>query len=245
MKTRQIRIRKPRGLFLSLLIGVVVSVPGTANATNGAHFTSLTADYVELDLDPEDYQGTEDDDGHADDLVVSFTETGTGNSKVMDITVTVVREITMTCVSAFGGDVVLATEEPISLRFPDESSEASATFVTDDQGQLTGTVPIHTSLGGYWSEETEEEASEWQPGDVFPRQNNATGVYLLKDYSITYTDLTVTDNENGGASATVHRVESIPGEPGYSSDDVTVAVGAGELFGVSCTIESATAGHCF
>ena len=232
---------KNRGLgylLLLSLMGALVSLPSPAHATNGAQFTSLSAEYVELDTNPNDGIYTDDRDGHADDLIVTFTESGMGNSKIIDITVSAVREISMTCLSATGSEVVVATEEPVSLRFPNESSEASATFLTDDDGHLTGIVPIHTSLAGYWA--SNEEGYEWRPGDVCPTQKNTTGVvYVLKDYSLTYTNLAVIDNENGGASASLDRVA-----PGYTSHDVTVAIGGGDFFGLSCTIHDDLGGNC-
>lgn len=238
------KMRKLEALLLSLMVGAVICLPGVANATKGARFTSLAAEYVELDKEPDDFNGTDDGDGHEDDLIVSFTETGTGNSKHMDIIVTAVREVTMTCVSAYGGGIVLSSEDPIALHFPDESSETSATYTTDDNGTLTGVVALHTSLQGYWRD-TGDDTYEWERGDVCPKEHNGPGVYVLKDYAITYTDLTVTDNENGGASASIARVEDVPGEPCYRWDDLlTVGFSGGDFFGFSCTIHDAESGHC-
>lgn len=205
--------------FRSILILVILVASSVladleiATATNGARFTSLSAEYVELENDEPDDIYTMDRDGHEDDLIVTFTETGAGNSKNMDITVTATREVSMTCVSAFDSNILVQTEEPVSLRFPDEEPPgASATFVTDDNGRLTGTVPIHTSLAGYFTPWSDEEGSRWEPGHICPNPRDGVGIYVLKDYSLTYTDLTVTDNENGGATASLERVE-----PGYNA----------------------------
>lgn len=232
-------IRKLGALLLTVLVGALVFTPGTASATNGAQFTSLSAEYVELDSVLNDGQ-TDDDDGHEDDLIVTFTETGAGNSDNMDITVSATREVTVTCVSAFDSNILVQTEEPVSLRFPDdEPPGASATFVTDENGRLTGTVPIHTSLAGYWTPWSHEEGSRWELGHVCPNPRDGVGIYVLKDYSLTYTDLTVTDHENGGATASIDRVE-----PGYS-DPTFMQFGVyGPLFGFICTIEDSQSGNC-
>ena len=208
------KVRKLEALFLSLMVGAVISTPRVANATNGAQFTSLEAVCIGLN-----------DNGicETDDLEVTFTETGIGNGQVSDITVTAVREVTMTCVSAFD-EVLVSSSEPIEHSFPEgEPSGASAQFTTDANGHLVGTVQIHTDLHE----------------DICPKESNTVGAYLVKDYTLTYTNVTVTDNENGGATASIDTVE-----PSYSSDDVTVAVGGGETFGMSCTIESETSGNC-
>ena len=243
------KIRKLETLFLSLMVGAVIYTPGVTNATNGARLTLQPPEYVELDMDPDDFQGTEDDDGHADDLMVTFTETGFGNSKNMDITVSAVREISATCVSANGGGIALSSEDTIVIRVPDESSEPSATFASDDDGRLTGTVPLHTSFADSARRSLDEESGEytyeWERGDVCPKEPDGPGVLVLKDYAITYTDLTVIDHENGGASASIARVEEVPGEPGYRWEELlTVGVTDGNFFGFSCTIESLEAGHC-
>jgi hypothetical protein len=66
--------------------------------------------------------------------------------------------------------------------------------------------------------------------------------YMWKDYSLTYTSVTVTDYENGGASASIDRVE-----PGYSSDNVGFGLSSTlheDLFGFSYEIEDPDSGHC-
>src|SRR5688572_10871256 len=105
-------VQKFGTLFIPIFVGAVVFVPGAASATNGAQFTSLSAEYVELDTYADDIYSN-DNDGHADDLVVRFSETGIGNSKVSDITVTATREVAVTCVSADRA-VSVITSDPLS-----------------------------------------------------------------------------------------------------------------------------------
>lgn len=222
------KIRKLQALSLSLMVGAVTYMPGVAHATNGARFTSLSAEYFEGNTD-DFYQP----DGHIDDLEVSFTETGVGNSKTSDITVTARREVSVTCISA-GRQYLVNSTEPLEYRFSDgESPDGSAEFSTDENGHLTGTVQIYTVL----------------EADICPKDPNVTddgtsvddeaAVYAVKDYSLTYTNVTVTDNENGGATATIDRVE-----PGYT-DPTLIRFGIyGPLFGFFCTIEDAGSGNC-
>jgi hypothetical protein len=132
MRTRCRRIVRARArefLFLILALSALVVAPGIASATTGAKFTLLSAEYVGENPWP--------DDGHTDDLLVTFTARGIGNSKDMDIRVSAVREVTITCISALGEFRVSATK-PISHKFSDrESPTAPATFMSDDNANLT------------------------------------------------------------------------------------------------------------
>lgn len=215
------KIRRFGTLFVPMLVGAAVFVPSAAIATNGAQFTSLSAEYVELDLDPDDFEGTEDDDGHADDLIVTFTETGIGNSKVSDLTVTATREATVTCIAP-GRTISVLASDPLSVNVTEgeDLSDASASFTTDQNGHLVGTVFFHTTL-----------ATEVCPYDP----NHA---YVVSDYSLVYTNVTVTDNENG-ASASTGRLD-----PGYSWSGTTVISPDLGLFGFTCTIEEDLSGNC-
>ena len=206
------KIHKLVSLFVPILVGAVVFVPVTASATNGGQFTSLSADYVELGID---------DDGHSDDLVVTFTETGTGNSKLSDITVTATREATATCVAP-GRTISRFTSDPLSVRLTEgeSPSDASAQFTTDENGLLTGTVFIRTTL--------QSEVCPFDPDHA----------YVVTDYSLVYTNVTVTDNENE-ASAAIERAD-----PGYNWSGATVTTPDLFVAGLSCTIESAEDGHC-
>ena len=215
------KIRRFGTLFVPLFIGVAVFVPSAAVATNGAQVHIVSADYIELDLDPEDFQGTEDGDGHADDLAVTFTETGTGNSKVSDITVTATREASVTCVAP-GHTISVITSDPFSVNLTEgeDPPGASAQFPTDQNGHLTGTAYLRTSFRA----------------EVCPYDSDHG--YLISDYSLVYTNVAVTDNENG-ASASMERTED-----SYSWSGTTVATPDTPLFGFACTIESPTAGRC-
>lgn len=216
------KLHKLEALFLSMLIGAVMLVPNVARATNGAQFTSLSAEYVELDMGPKD------GDEHADDLAITFTETGTGNSSVVDITVSAIRDISITCVTTTGSFSVNVTE-PVTYEYPDgRAAVDSSTFTPDDNGHLTGTVFIPTTFRV----------------EVCPQSDPTTGVptvvYAFKDYSVIYTDVTVTDNENGGASATLDRAE-----PGYTDSNL-VTFGTGDLVivGFECAFRDAENGGC-
>ena len=166
-----------------------------------------------------------DGDSRADDLIIAFTESGTGNSKGAVVEVSATRTVTVTCVNQVRKFSTSDTQ-PLTWFDGDDSSDPTTFSEPNDQkGKwvLSGTFMVRTNFN---------EICARSPG------GKGGEIYFVKDYSVTYTDVTVRDSQNGVEA-------SDPGpysfqdslEGGFTTPDA-------ELAGLSCTIEDLERGHC-
>lgn len=215
------RLRVRATLFLLTTVFGVAVLQMQAGATNGAHFTSLSAQMF------------------ADDLRVSFTEAGIGNDKIVDIEVTATRKVEVVCVSGLG-EFVVGETLPVAISVGQNDS-ADLQFTHQETGRLlTGEVWLRTN---FHDNDYVEGTDPPHEAPVCPRYD-PQGILLPEfilamNYSVTYTDVTVTDHENGGASDSKQLDDSYHHSiyGGFSTFDF-------ELVGISCTIEDEFSGHC-
>jgi hypothetical protein len=167
---------------------------------------------------------------HADDLELTFTVAGIGSVRAMDITVSASREIKATCISALGE---FDSNEVVPIKFSDGESpgDPSLSYSPEDGGRLTGTVQIITDV------ET-DVCPAYDPRS----EDHGVVVYLLKDYSLTYADITVIDHKNA-ISTSIARAE-----PGYSYEGYGLNLAVEEGFSgtsLHCGVdENAGGAHC-
>ena len=214
-------------LVSTLAVGTFIAGVPAEVAAGEATITLATPELAPYSGDP-DGDGEEETDGdhRADDLIIGFTESGTGNPKGTIVELSVTRTVTVTCVSKLS-------------QFTDTESETFTWFDGDDPSDPTAFNQTSDQKAGKWvlqgsfivRTRFEEVCGRSEPGD--------TGeVYFVKDYSVTYTDVTVKDAKNGVEA-------SDPGpysfqdtlEGGFTTPDA-------ELAGFRCTVESLESGHC-
>lgn len=169
---------------------------------------TLTATYEPYGETNEELEWQEDGDDRADDLRVTFIDSEAWDSETPDLTLTATRHVAATCITVLGEGWASGNSEPIS--YIESSVARDDAFNTDGLGELNGW--IRTTARG-------DVCSLGDP-DV---------AYVIKDYSVTYTDVVVTDNDNGT------RWEiTMEDDLGYSE-----IVSAGErdpVVGFSCTV---------
>jgi|SRR5688572_16291668 len=210
-------------LCFTVAASVTMWSPSVAEAAKVPEFIDVRATIEDHDL--------EDAESNADDLAVAFTEVGYRRDAV-NVEVKAVRDVTATCISAFGSfPVEDITDAKTLTALESHDPEGSATFTSDQDRSVSGVVHILTTF-------PTDICPRYDPNDLGDTSTAVATVYLVSDYTITYRDITITDIGNG-ATATLE-----PVGPAHFSGVTAYFVVTTESVGFACTVSTIGSGQC-